>query len=703
MSFIDDMKLGKKLLGGFLVVVVILAIVALYGYSASSSAAASANTIYSQHLTKISYLGDVQADFQQLRAEAYRYTYVPEARSSLDTTIADLQANIKKSMDAFRSKDISDDEKAELASFDTNYAEFVRQYTLMTDAAKANDMKTVNEALSAGSPLINARTATVTAYKNLITINDEEAKAAAEKAAADAGTAALFMAVLTIVGIAISIAVALYLTKSITGPIDQVSRNLKEMGNGHLGNRLKLGRKDEIGEMADVMDNFSNDLQHNVIGTMKKIADGDLTANVRAKDSQDEISPALIQMSSAINAMAGDANMLAKAAMEGKVTVRADATKHQGDYRKIIEGVNNTLDALVEPMREAIRVSGEYAKQDFTARFSEKLVVQGDMIKFKTALNNVGESVSKAIQQVNKQTSDLSAGAEEAAASLNEVTTGANQIAMNAQKVNENAEKSTQGIEQVLKAMEDMSAAVEEVTSSMENVSNQSKQTNESSKEGAVLAQKVEQSMSDISASTETVFEIVKEIEKQMSDITKIVVLIRDLANQTNLLALNAAIEAARAGDAGRGFAVVASEVKSLAEESRSSAEKIEQMITELNNATKNAATATESSKELVTTGAQMSRKALDAFNRIKDAAEKVASAASEVAAAAEEQAATTEEITASIHEVRNQIDGTSKEASNAAAATEEATASINEINKVVDNVNKIVENVSQEMAKFTV
>ncbi len=703
MSFIDDMKLGKKLLGGFLVVVVILAIVAVFGYTTSNSSAQAADTIYTDHLTKISYLGDVQADFQQMRAEMLRYIYIPSDRANLDGTIGDLEDNIKKNMDAFRAKDLSEKEKTDLAAFDKNYAEFLKQFAAVQASAKAKDDAAINAAMTAGSPLINARTATIEAYKDLVTLNTNAAKAAADQAQKDAAAAAIYLAILTIAGIAISIGIALYLTKSITGPIDLVSKNLKEMGNGHLGNRLKLNRKDEIGEMSDVMDGFADDLQHHVIGTMKKIANGDLTAHVTAKDNQDEISPALIQMTESINRMAGDVNMLAKAAAEGKVTVRADATRHQGDYRKIVEGVNNTLDALVEPMREAIRVSGEYAKQNFTARFNDKMKIDGDIIKFKTALNNVGESVSKAIQEVNRQTADLSAAAEEAAASLNEISTGANQIAIGTQKVNENAEKSSQGIAQVLKAMEDMSAAVEEVTSSMENVSNQSKQTNESSKSGAVLVGKVEQSMEDISASTETVFEIVKEIEKQMADITKIVVLIRDLANQTNLLALNAAIEAARAGDAGRGFAVVASEVKSLAEESRSSAEKIEQMINELNKATKNAATATEGSKELVTKGAEMSREALDSFNKIKDAAEKVASAASEVAAAAEEQAATTEEITASIHEVRSQVEGTSKEASNSAAATEEATASINEINKVVDNLNKIVENVSKEMAKFTV
>jgi len=703
MSFIDDMKLGKKLLGGFLMIIALLLVVAVIGYVNLQDANARQSRLYTNDMDPAQNLALSDAAIEKMRGDIYRFIYVPGDRQAMRTSIENQITIVNDQMSEYRKKDLSADEKAQLEQFDAAWPQMQAGYRqLMTDA-EANNMKAVDAALASDSATIKARSETLAAMNALVKALFDDASALDKKSDAAVGSAIILTIVVTIIAVIVGIGIALYLTKSITGPIDQVSKNLKDMGNGHLGTRLKLNRKDEIGEMADVMDSFSDDLQNNVVGTMKKIAAGDLTANIKAKDGQDEIGPALIQMTEAINRLNADAKMLADAAVRGELSIRADAMKHQGEYRRIIEGINNTLVFIVGPVNEAMRVANQYAKQDFTARFGKDLKVAGDMIKFRDALNNVGESVTKAVLQVNKQTSDLSASAEEAAASLNEISTGANQIAVGTQKVNENAEKSSQGIAQVLKAMEDMSAAVEEVTSSMENVSNQSKQANEASKGGAILAQNVEQSMSDISASTETVFEIVKEIEKQMADITKIVVLIRDLANQTNLLALNAAIEAARAGDAGRGFAVVASEVKSLAEESRSSAEKIEQMITELNKATKNAGTATESSKELVVKGTRMSREALDAFNKIKEAAEKVSSAASEVAAAAEEQAATTEEITASIHEVRAQVESTSREASNSAAATEEATASINEINKVVDNLNKIVENVSKEMAKFAV
>jgi methyl-accepting chemotaxis protein len=54
-----------------------------------------------------------------------------------------------------------------------------------------------------------------------------------------------------------------------------------------------------------------------------------------------------------INAMVDDAKMLSRAAIEGKLATRADATKHQGDYKKIVEGVNKTLDAVIGPLNVA--------------------------------------------------------------------------------------------------------------------------------------------------------------------------------------------------------------------------------------------------------------------------------------------------------------------------------------------------------------
>ena len=357
-------------------------------------------------------------------------------------------------------------------------------------------------------------------------------------------------------------------------------------------------------------------------------------------------------------------------------------------------------------------MSNTYAKMaagDLTVRYNitkpdeDTKETYEQIIKVRDAVRDIVVALEKNIADVNKQMTNLTSTANNATTSVEDASKSVNQIAKNASLVSENTQKASEGVEQMSKAMQDMSAAVEEITSSMESVSSQANNANASAKSGAILADNVNKDMTEITSSTNNVYGIVKDIEKQMQDIGKIIVLIRDLASQTNLLALNAAIEAARAGEHGRGFAVVASEVKSLAQESRSSAEKIEEMITQLNLATKKATDAMEGSKLLVSKGFQESQQALEAFKQIQKAAETVANSASEVAAATEEQAATTEEITANVHEVANLIERTAKEAGDAAAASEESAAAIDEITRMIQTVNDVAVQAMEANKRFKV
>ena len=362
--------------------------------------------------------------------------------------------------------------------------------------------------------------------------------------------------------------------------------------------------------------------------------------------------------------------------------------------------------------KEVAAMSQIYAKMaagDLTVRYKitepdqDTKEMYEQITKVRDAVRGIVINLEKNIADVNNRMQNLTTTADNASRSIEEGSKGVQQIAQAASKVSGNAEKASQGVDQIAKAMQDMSAAIEEITSSMESVSSLSKQTNDLSHSGAALAGKAEKSMSEISTSSAKVYEIVSDVEKQMGEISKIVLLIRELANQTNLLALNAAIEAARAGDAGRGFAVVATEVKSLAQESRNSAERIEEMITSLKKSTQNASTAMNNAKGIVEQGSVMVTETLQSFNKIAEAVEKVAASATEVAAATEEQAATTEEITASVTEVARLVEQTAKEAGDAAAATEESSAALDEITRMVENVNKVAIEAMDANKKFKV
>ncbi|NMB80152.1 MAG: HAMP domain-containing protein [Methanomicrobiales archaeon] len=564
-------------------------------------------------------------------------------------------------------------------------------------------MDAVAAEMDPGSETMKARAEAIgkiqLATKELNTL----AEGVATDMAATNSRSTTMMIIASLVAVIAGLGIAIYLSNSITGPVARVAENLQELSKGHLGNRLRMDRKDEIGEMAATMDKFSDDLQNSVVGIMKKIADGDLSVDVPVMDAKDEIGPALRTTIDTLRSLVAEANMLSRAAVDGQLSTRGNTDKFRGGYREIVSGVNQTLDSVVAPVNEAMRVSEQYAKGNFQARVSEDLVVKGDFVKFKDALNNIGIQVSKALQTVNQQVGDLAASAEEANASVEEVSAGSAQVAKNASGVSVNSEKATEGIQQVQKAMEDLSRTIQDVATKSEAVAKIVQDTTNFSKEGMELAQKTEQGMQGITKSSNDVNQIIGEIKDQMDKISEIVNLITDLANQTNLLALNAAIEAARAGDAGRGFAVVATEVKSLAVESRASAERIAEMIDNLQRQTQNAVDAVTASNSGVKEGSAALQETLTSFNKIVNAIDKISQNVSEVAAAAEEQAASVEEVTASINEVNGLMLDTTKEATDAAAASEESSAAIDQISKVVANVNNIVDKVTKEVSQFRV
>ncbi len=700
MRFVDDMNVGKKLMGGFLIVLLILVVVAALGYVNLQDAASRQNALYAK-MQGTENLALTNAALEKMRGDIYRYIAVPADRAATSASLAAQREIITHNMAEFRTRPLTDADKSTLSKFDEAWTRMQSTYKQIEVDTDAGSMAAVDAALAAGSPAVSARAECLDAVKTLVTSSFTQAEDLNDATDAAAASASMIMILATIVAVIAGLAIAVFLSKSITGPIEQVRQNISEIHKGHLTRRLNLNRKDELGEMADTMDRFSEDLQKYVIGTLKQIAEGDLSRNLKVRDDKDEIVPAILTVQEALRGLISEANMLSKAAVEGKLQTRGNADKFKGGYKEIIQGVNETLEAVVVPVNEAMNVSNEYAQGNFTARFDENITVKGDFVKFKGALNNIGIEVAKSMTVVNQQVGDLAASAEEANASVEEVSAGSAQVAKNASGVSVNAEKATLGVEQVQKAMEDLSRTIQDVATKSELVAKIVQDTTTFSREGMELAKKTEQGMIGITKSSNDVNQIIGEIKDQMDKISEIVNLITDLANQTNLLALNAAIEAARAGDAGRGFAVVATEVKSLAVESRASAERISEMIDSLQKKTENAVDAVTASNTGVREGSEALQETLSSFSKIVTAIDKISQNVSEVAAAAEEQAASVEEVTASVNEVGGLMQSTTREATDAAAASEESSAAIDQITKVVANVNTIVDRVTKEVSRF--
>ena len=489
---------------------------------------------------------------------------------------------------------------------------------------------------------------------------------------------------------------------AILTPIRAGNRILQKIRKGDLSERVEI---ECVGDHARIKDaiNAVHDWLSGLIVYVTRISDGDMAAEIIQASDKDQIHGPLVRMRDNIRSVIADVDALVKSGSEGRLMERADPSRHKGDYRIIIEGINKTLDSVIVPVHEAMEVSKGYAGYDFTRRMDAGITYSGDWEAFQKALDDVGHHVSAAISVIAKQVDVLNSATAQASSSIRDMSSGSSLLAEIAQNVSIKAEQGGDSLSQILRAMEDLAINVSDVSTRTSEVNQISSDTNTLSKKGSSLAQEAEQGMREITSSTDVVTGLVHEIMEEMGKISKISSVISDIASQTNLLALNAAIEAARAGEAGRGFAVVASEVKALALESRQSAENISEMIEGLTKKTQEASDTMDKSVLVVRDGGKALNETLEVFNMIIDSVNTVSLQMDNVAKAAEQQAAAVEEITASINEVNTLISGTAKDAVASAAASEEAAAAIDQISEQISMVNAAAESLNAETGKFSV
>jgi methyl-accepting chemotaxis protein len=332
----------------------------------------------------------------------------------------------------------------------------------------------------------------------------------------------------------------------------------------------------------------------------------------------------------AVNLLVADADALVQAGVEGRLTTRADAARHQGDFQKIVGGFNRTLDAVTAPVIEAAGVLERLAARDLTARTDGRQ--RGDHARIQRAVDATGEALQQALVQV--------------AAAVEQVSGAATQIAASSQAVAGGASSQAGSLQEVGTALDSVAASSRHAAENAAAADGLVRQAHGAATQGAASVAEMQGAMGKIRASAEGTSQIIRDIN--------------DIAFQTNLLALNAAVEAARAGEAGRGFAVVAEEVRSLALRSKEAASKTEALI-----------------KESVTQAGEgeiMSRQVSGKLAEIAGGIGKVTDIVSEIAAAAKEQSAGIDQVTRAVAEM-------DKVTQQNAASAEESSSAASELN----------------------
>ncbi len=424
---LDNLKIGVKLIGAFILTALITGITGAVGYLSLGSVTDSYRKVSENYMACVYDTGVINEaqtaiaaeyrklanpDFNDPKMRANCYQYIEEAHGRYTTALADYKEN----------SPIAVSEDPNYQDLMTKWTVWEREYKeilqltqekdqLLAKNVSANtaqmqelDDQIYAKMISMSQSFDDTDAATKRLYNDNFTQGQNMAKAANE-VSQNSRNIILGTIVLSVI---LAVVIGLVLTLSITGPLGKVVMMIQEMTLGHLGMRLKMQRQDEIGLLAQAMDQFTEDLQSIVIGSLNRIAEGDLSVEISPRDHKDEIAPAIKQIVHSLRGLVIETTALTRAAVDGRLSVRGDVGKFKGGYREIVQGINDTLDAVVGPLNVAAEYVERISRGDLPQPISDKY--NGDFNELKNNLNSMIATLNLFAEEVNRMNREQSAG-----------------------------------------------------------------------------------------------------------------------------------------------------------------------------------------------------------------------------------------------------------------------------------------------------
>ena len=197
------------------------------------------------------------------------------------------------------------------------------------------------------------------AVSNLVSYQSKQM----EKAAGEAEGSYRFSRTMIVIVLGGSLALAIFIiffvTRSITKPLSEAVAINNKLAEGDLSVTVKVDRSDEVGQLLAAM--------KNMVDKFKQITN--------------------------------DIDMLSDAAVKGKLATRADVSRHEGDYQKIVQGINDTLDAIIGPLNVSAEYVDRISKGDIPPKITDEY--KGDFNEIKNNLNNCIDNINALVADVN--------------------------------------------------------------------------------------------------------------------------------------------------------------------------------------------------------------------------------------------------------------------------------------------------------------
>ncbi|NEU59829.1 methyl-accepting chemotaxis protein [Paenibacillus sp. ALJ109b] len=353
--------------------------------------------------------------------------------------------------------------------------------------------------------------------------------------------------------------------------------------------------------------------------------------------------------------------------------------------------------SIHRPLLQLTQAASKVSAGDLTVRVG--LQRRDEFGQLGASFDTMTSSLRNVLGEVHDTSSQLAASSEELMASSEQTSRATEQVAELMQDAAAGTNKQNASLAATGQLVGEMSIGVKEISSSAEDTARIAVEASSKSEAGMVTVEEAVAHIQKVNNESEAMAVVIQDLRAKNEEIVEIVAEITNIAKQTNILALNASIEASRAGEQGRGFAVVANEVKTLANNSGSAAERINELMCEMQEKTNAVQSTFARTGEGMIKGTQMITEAGEAFQNIRSAVQLVAAQAGEVSAASRQidggMSHVSKEVNDTI-ELSNQIASGTEDGSAAAqeqlATMEEVAASSAALSRMAEDLQSMIE-----------
>jgi methyl-accepting chemotaxis protein len=635
----DNLSLPKKLMIAPAVVLGFLLVQGFFSYTTLAKLQATMQDALRSRFGNFQTAARVSRDLTQVHANLYKVISWANARYEASKVDALGKEQVKTLADAGRtldsllkSPDVQASEKAVVEKVVKDLAAYNTACTSTISLAQV-DLNMATMYMDSSEKKFQALGSSLNELLDLETRLSETEVAASK---AQYSRAVLLILALLGGGLAVSVVSTIVIVRVICAPIVAMNRSAQKIAGQDLRALGALATSLAEGDTAQSLDIRSEELD---VTSRDEI--GELAASFNTIiRSVKESGLAMTRMCETLRGLIAEIQMVARDSAEGKLGTRGNPGDFNGSWRQIIEGINQTLDAVTQPIHEASQVLDRVSQRDLTTRMEGKY--SGDFARMEGSLNMALDKLSKALSEV--------------ASALDEVTSAAGQIASGSQSLAQGASE--------------QASSLEEVGASLQEVASMTRRNVGSAREARSLAESAGKSTDKGSDSMQRLSEAMGRIKTSSDQTAKIVKAIDEIAFQTNLLALNAAVEAARAGDAGKGFAVVAEEVRNLAMRSAEAA--------------KNTATLIEGAVKNADQGVQINTEVIANLGEISELVGRVRNVIGEISSASDQQDRSVSQISSAVEQMNAVTQHTAANAEESASAASELSGQAEELRRMV-------------------